>query len=110
VDDEILDHIEVYGFDWLEDTYKLIMEDRRTQFGMLATMIPLALTPMSKQAAKGHADLGRRVNKMIDSMTPWIKPTSDLRKRVKSGTVAVLADAGDDLKNPLFKDAHVRKG
>lgn len=80
---------------------------------MLAAVIPLARTPMSKQAAGALKKYQKQVDKSLDAMVPWSRASSrlsGLRGKVKSGEVVVMLDGSDIKDDDLYKDAQIKKG
>jgi hypothetical protein len=103
----------VYGFEWLDETYRQIQEDRRDQYMMLMSMMPLARTPMDEKGGRWQSKYMRDLRKMLMDMTPWDTRGSSIRSayrgKVKSGTVAVVLDDAAMKNSPIFKGAKVVK-
>jgi hypothetical protein len=76
-------------------------------------MMPLARTAMGKEDGKALQDYQKHVARELEKMTPWVtskrRDLSGLRKKIKSGTTVVIPDASDGARNPLYKDATIRK-
>ncbi len=72
-------------------------------------LTPLARTAMSEEGGRAMDRYAKSVEKMLNSLTPWEQPLSDLRRTVKSGTVVVIPDESDSPNDPLFKDATILK-
>ena len=89
------------------------MEDKKRDLQNLMTLLPVARSAFGKEDGKALADYSKHVAKQLEQMTPWVskhrRDLSDLRKRVKSGTVVVIPDASDGANNPIYKDANIRK-
>ena len=68
---------------------------------------------MDEKSVRGMADYAIEVQKVLDNLTPWEKKerlrNSELRKRIKSGTVVVIPDGSDRLDDPLYQDAKILK-
>ena len=64
--DEIADHVQLYGISWLDKTVRLIIEDRQSLYSFIASVVPLASTPMSEEAAKAMKEHSNEVYKFID--------------------------------------------
>ena len=107
-----MDHVEFYGMDWLDETYKYIIEDKRDHYLTLKALAPISRTPMDKDGAKSLQDYDKQLEKMFRSWTPWDVKKWDksyLRSKVKSGTIVVIPDGSDNLDDPLYKDATILK-
>ena len=68
---------------------------------------------MDEKSARGLADYAKEVQRVLDNLTPWEKKerlrNSELRKRIKSGTVVVIPDGSERLDDPLYQDAKILK-
>ena len=51
-DEQIIDAMEMYGPDWLDEVYQFIIEDQKRELQNLMTMMPLARTAMGKEDGK----------------------------------------------------------
>ncbi len=109
-----MDQIEVWGFRWLQDTYKYIQEDKAEAYKFAMMIAPLARTAQTKEGARAQQSYGDKLRRIVESLTPW--STSGLREQllaqgVKPGTTVVLLDPGDGQGNPLWEGAAtIRKG
>ncbi len=105
--------VEVYGFEWLDETYRQIQEDRRDQYLMMMSMMPLARTPMDEKSGRWLSNYMRDLRRMLFEMTPWEKQNGSIRSayrgKVKSGTIAVVLDDPRLKEDPMFKGAKVVK-
>ncbi len=72
-------------------------------------LTPLNRTTMSEEGGRAQERYARSVEQMLNSLTPWEQPLSDIRRKVKSGTIVVIPDASDSPNDPLFKDATILK-
>lgn len=78
----------------------------------LLQMIPIARTPLDSDSARGMADYTKSVRKQLENLTPWKKVderAERLKKGIKSGTVVVIADANDNISDPLFSGAEIKR-
>jgi hypothetical protein len=77
---------------------------------MLVSIAPLARTPMDKRGSSSLRDYGRKLERVLESWTPWRK-RSQVRARqkgLKSGELRVILGPGEsDLAKTLFKDSKV---
>jgi hypothetical protein len=107
----ILDQVELYGVEWLEDTWKQIQEDKKEHFELMASLFPLAKSPMGKEDAKTLQRYAREVERMLDSLTPWKgnQRSKALREKVGSGNIVVQMGPGDLPGDPLYKDAKIMR-
>jgi hypothetical protein len=107
-----LQQIETFGVGWLDEAFRYIQEDKREAYLIAMAMLPLARTPMDEGSARAVRDLSKNLEAMIDGLVPWLKTTRNVylagwRKKVKPGTVVVIADSTDDPNDPLFMGAKV---
>ncbi len=91
----------------------MIMEDKRDEYRLLMLIMPLARTPMDEKGASGVKEYSQSVEKVLDSLTPWLctqmnRRTALREKRGKSGEIVVYLD-GDNANNQLFEDACISK-
>lgn len=111
-DEQILDQVELWGAEWLLETYKFVMEGEQREYKTLAMLAPLHRSPMSKKEADSLKRYSESVHKALDSLTPW-KSTMQSRieaakaRGLKPGEVVVQIDSGDSALNPLFKGAKI---
>lgn len=98
---------------WVDETYKLIQEDKKEQYSIMMMLHPLGRTPMDEKSGRAMRDYSKSIEKMLDSLTPWESSTGhnlkSLRKKVKSGTVSVILDPGEK-NNPLYEGANIIRG
>ena len=103
----------MYGIDWLEEAYRKILEDKRDQFLVLMSLLPLARTPMDEKSGRWASNLMRDLRKMLYSLTPWDSELGSVRAsykgKVKSGTISVVLDDPRLKNDPLFRGAKVVK-
>jgi hypothetical protein len=108
-----VDAIEEYGTQWLDEVYQFIIEDQKRDLVNQMILMPLARTAMGKEDGRALQDYQKHVARELEKMTPWVtgkrSDLSGLRKKVKSGTTVVIPDASDGARNPLYKDAAIRK-
>lgn len=108
-----MDAIEEYGMEWLDQVYQFIVEDLKRDLINQMVMMPLARTAMGKEDGKALQDYQKHVARELEKMTPWVtskrRDLGGLRKKIKSGTTVVIPDASDGARNPLYKDATIRK-
>lgn len=99
---------------WLEETYRLVQQDRRDTFLTMMSLVPIARTPMDKQGGRWLQSYSRDVRKMLFSMTPWDSRGGAVRSsyagKVKRGTIAVVLDDPRLKDDPTFKGAKTIKG
>ncbi len=80
----------------------------------LMAFLPLARTPQTKEGQRAMTDYSKRVQKMIDSVAPWVKKDElnrrRLRGKVKPGTIVVIPDGTDSPDNPMYSSATIVKG
>ncbi len=76
---------------------------------ILMMLTPLARTSMSEEGGRAMERYGKQVERMLQGLTPWDQPLSEIRRQVKSGTIVVIPDASESPNDPLFKDATILK-
>jgi hypothetical protein len=75
---------------------------------MLASIMPLAKTPMDQSGASSLRNHGRQLERSISAIAPWVKRTKRGGSRgPKSGEIVVVLDAGESSNDPLYKGAKV---
>jgi len=77
------------------------------------SMAPVMRTPLDKRSGDAIGKQAKEVQSAIESLAPWVDTDrvkrSRYRGKVKSGTIAVFMDAGDDPKSEVFRGAAVNK-
>lgn len=108
-EDEILDQVERHGLGWIEQTWKYIQEDKQEYYARMMALMSLARTPMDEKGASSMRQYANRVERSIESIAPWTKKQRSRRvhPNAKLGEVVVILDAGDPVKDPLFKGAKI---
>jgi hypothetical protein len=102
-----------YGSSWLDETWKMIREDKRQDYEWLLMVAPLARTPQDKKGGRALDDYAKRVRRVLDGITPWLSRTTrvaSLRAKGEKGKIVVMLDSGDSPKDPLFKGAKTHRG
>lgn len=111
-DEQILDQIEMFGLSWFEETIKLIIEEKQSDYKMLAMLIPLGRSPFGKEDGAALKRYSDNVLKALDRMTPWrIRSRRDdlIQSGMKPGEVVVQLGSGDSANDPLYKGAKIKK-
>lgn len=71
--------------------------------------MPLARTAFDKDGGRALQQYGKKIDRMLDRMTPWRKRRGWARGltkgKVEPGEIVVMLDEGDSPNDPLFKDA-----
>jgi hypothetical protein len=108
-----LDQVQQFGFGWLDEVYRLIMEDRRDNYLMAMSLLPVARTPMEEKGSRWLSNYMRDLRRSLFEMTPWDRVQGSIRSayrgKVKSGTIAVVLDDPRLKDDPMFKGAKVVK-
>lgn len=112
-DSQIFDMIERRGFEWLEESVKYIMEDKRNHYISLLQMFPVARSPMDSKSGKAIQKYYKEVAESFDSITPWMKQTKRrlvskaIRgKQIEPGKLVVDL-AGDGFAAAFFNEKNV---
>lgn len=113
-DNVILDHVEEYGFGWMEDAIKHIQEDKYQHYQIMSMMFPMARTPMDAKGSRAMQKYSKQVDEVLLSLAPWLKPKKargSIRHhgKIKSGEVVVVLDSGETADDPLYKNAKIIK-
>lgn len=112
-DDQILDHVELHGTNWVFESWKMIVEDRVRDWRMMVAVAPLSRTPMDKGGASAMTKYAKNLDKQLANALPWQRSggrgLGDLRRKVKSGETVVMLDANDDKNSALFAGARMQK-
>lgn len=103
----------MYGLEWLDETFKLIQQDKRDYFLMVSQLLPIARTPMDKESGRSSNKYMKDIRKALYGLTPWDAAGGAIRAayqdKVKSGSVMVVLDEPTQNTIPIFKDAQVIK-
>ena len=102
---------------WLQDQYRLCKEAELGQWNIMASIVPFARTPMSKEGGRAMVKAQRDLAKMlVKILTPWTdahdKRRQEFRRKynVKPGEI-IIVDSGDGLSKHLKnKGTRVVKG
>lgn len=99
--------MERQGDAWIDETWKLIQEDKKDHYSILMALMPLARMPQDKDSARSMQRYTTDIERMIRSLAPWqgVPGGRALKEKVGSGNVMVRLDTGDDPNDPLYKDA-----
>lgn len=104
-----MDSYELLGEAWLQQTYTYIQEDKTFFYTSLLNVMPLARTPLSKEAATALGKWRDTLEKSYAELTPSHRQRTALQGKVKSEEVVVIADASER-KHPLFSGVDVIEG
>ena len=103
----ILDHVSLYGTEWLIESWKVVQEDKTQVLYDSLMIMPAARTAMDKKGAKSLDNYLKKVTKAIGKRIPWRRSRggklSHLRDKIPSGETRVLLGKGEDGNNPLFQ-------
>lgn len=107
-----MDQVSLFGYDWLEDAWKYIQEDKADQYMFWFNLMPLARTPMDKKAGSSMNRYAKSIERYIKKIAPWVKDrgrVDRLRGRAKPGEMVVVLGAGESADNELFRGLKVIK-
>jgi translation initiation factor IF-2 len=70
-------------------------------------MLPIARTPMDRKSGKSMQDYYKSIDKMLESLTPWVAESKRRRNRIKRenlvpGEAVVILGKGETASNPLY--------
>jgi len=105
--------IERRGFEWLEESVKYIMEDKRNHYISLLQMFPVARSPMDSKSGKAIQKYYKEVAESFDSITPWLKQTKRklINKAIRGKNIEpgklVVDLAGDGFAAAFFNEKNV---
>lgn len=115
-DEYILDHIEVYGGEWLTEQYQLCREGLQQEITLLANVLPMARTPMGKKAASAMKRMIKDIQNTINNIAPWsrrkkyeAKKRALKRQGVKPGEMVVVLGPGERSDLGLYEGAKIVK-
>lgn len=100
--------------EWLQETWRYIQEDKKTEYKMRALIAPLGRTPMDRKSGQSMERYSKRLERMFDDMTPWDKNSkfnamrdrfSKIRGDEEDTQVVVMLGAGDNPDDPLYQGA-----
>lgn len=94
-DEQILDHIELYGDKWAFDAFQYIMEDKAVYWQTLMSVMPLARTPSDKKFSKSLQKYTKDLRASIEKMyAPWIEKRriAAIKKRLAEPPKGIVLD------------------
>lgn len=102
-----MDHVGLYGLEWLYDVWKYIQEDKAEYYRITMSLMPLARTPMDRRSGSNLQKYAKQLSKSIDSIAPWVnkekRRRENLRNKLKPGEVVVFLDGDESPDDPLYK-------
>lgn len=104
----------MYDVPWLISTWKLIREDRVSDYRMTMALLPLARTSMDKKSGEALNKYQKKIANMLTESIPWQLDDREPRQRAKArgaqdGKMTVRLDSGESADFPLYKNARISR-